>query len=157
MEDAPIFEAAVERLRRFLSDQGWPPDLAWRFESDIVRGRRCEVVVRCRTEAEAILSAKAHYEAGRRHGVGIALEVACDLEGVACATVYWTSDAREAEYRMLPARGLKLSIVTPHRVGSTAGGWRWWLAKWKARAGNAATSPLAAQRAVAADGTSRRR
>ena len=137
MEDAPTFEAAVERLKRFLNDQGWPSTLVWRFETDIVRGRQCDLVVRRRSEAEAVLSARADYQDGRRQGVGIALKVACDLEGAACATVYWTTDVKEAGYRMMPARGLKLGIVTPHRRGLAVGILRWWLAKRNARVWNA--------------------
>jgi hypothetical protein len=95
MEEAPQFEVAVERLKHFLRDQGWPDALVWRAEMDIVCGRQCDVVVRRRREAEAVSSARARYEEGRRLGVGIALEVACDLEQVACATVYWTTDARK--------------------------------------------------------------
>jgi hypothetical protein len=153
MEDAPTFDAAVERLRRFLDDQGWPSTLVWRLQTDIVRGRHCDVVVRRRSEAAAVSSARAHYETGRRHGVGIALQVACDLEGVACATVYWTTDMTEAEYRMMPARGLKLGIVTPHRRGRAVGRLKWWLAKRKARA----SSPDAAQPDVAVGRGSRLR
>jgi len=156
MEEAPQFEVAVERLKRFLSDQGWPDTLVWRAETDIVRGRHCDVVVRRRREAEAVSSARARYEEGRRLGVGIALEVACDLEQVACATVYWTTDAKEAEYRMMPERGLKLSIATPHRRAISVGRFRWWLARRKARAWDAAVQVVAARPAVATDGASRR-
>jgi hypothetical protein len=133
VEEAPTFDIAVERLKRFLSDQGWPSALVWRFETDIVRGRHCDVVVRRRRETGALSSARARYERGRRLGVGIALEVACDLEEAACATVYWTTDAREAECRMMPERGLKLSIVTPHRRGTSVGRLRWWLVRRQAR------------------------
>jgi hypothetical protein len=120
MEQTPTFEVAVERLKRFLGDQGWASTLVWRRETDIVRGPRCEVVVRRRSEAKAVSSAGAHYEAGRLHGVGIAL-------------------------------------ATPHRLGRPVGGVRWWFAKRKASSSDAATTRVAAQPAVAADGASRRR
>ena len=127
------FDEAVQRLTRFLGDQGWPMDLAWRFETDIVPDSPGEVVVRRRSKVDSLLASRAHYEAGRRLGVGVALEVACDLEGVACATVYWTTDVKEAEYRMMPEHGLKLSVASPHRRGRSVGIVRWWLARRKAR------------------------
>lgn len=139
MEETPTFDEAVQRLSRFLADQGWPTDLAWRFETDIVRGPRCGVLVRRRSEAKAALALRAHYEAGRHSGVGIALEVACDLGGVACATVYWTTDLLEAQYRRMPERGLKLGVVSQHRRGHSVGMLRWWWAKRKARIWNAET------------------
>jgi hypothetical protein len=151
MEQTPNFDEAVQRLKRFLADQGWPTDLAWRFERDIVPGSRCGVVVRRRSEARAALAVRAHYETGCRSGVGIAMEVACDLEGVACTTVYWTTNATEAAYRMMPERGLKLSVATPHRHGHSVGILRWWWAKRKARSWTALVSSVAAQQGIAPD------
>jgi hypothetical protein len=58
MEETPTFDSAVERLQRFLSEQGWPTDVVWRFEKDIVRLPQAEIVVRRRSTSQAVQAAK---------------------------------------------------------------------------------------------------
>src|SRR6185312_10256091 len=106
-------------------------------------------------------SARAHYEAGRQHGVGVALDVSCEVDGAACATVYWTTDSTEMEYRMIPDRGLKLGVATTRRPGLSVGVLRWWLTTRRARMREAAlrgaSSGRAAQPGVEPDGRLRGR
>jgi len=134
MEETPPFDSAVQQLQHFLAEQGWPTRLVWRTEPDIVHLPGRDVVVRRRDEREAASAARVHYNEGFRQGVGIALQVPCEVEGAACTTVYWTTDVVEAEYRMLPDDGLKLSVATDHPTGRYVGPLGWWLAsqrrKW---------------------------
>ena len=134
MEETPPFDSAIERLQRFLSEQGWPTRIVWRLESDVVRVPHADIVVRRRTSPDATRIARAHYEAGRSQGVGVALEVSCEVDGAACTSIFWTADPTEAEYRMMPERGLKLSVATPHRPGRSVSVLRWWLSTRRARA-----------------------
>jgi hypothetical protein len=116
MEETPSFDSALERLRAFLTDRGWPTNLVWRKNIDVARLRGGEIVVRRRSESAATRAANARYELGVRRGVGISLEVLCDLDGAACAIVRWTSEGTENEYYgIAPDRGLKLGIVTGTR------------------------------------------
>jgi len=108
MEETPPFEVAVRRLQQFLAKQGWPTDLLWRTEADIVHPPDGDIVVRRRGEREAAAVARIRHDEGFRRGVGIALEVPCEVGGAACTTVYLTTDAVEAGYRMLADHGLKL-------------------------------------------------
>ena len=132
-EETPEFEQAVDRLRRFLADQGWPTTIAWRTETDIVRLPSGDVVVHRRSPSASASRAREHYEEGRRRGVGVALDVSCELGDSACASIFWTTDAREAECRLMPARGLKLVIATPRRRAVSAGLLTWWFAARRAR------------------------
>jgi len=149
MEETPSFDAATERLQRFLSEQGWPIRLIWRIEDDIVLLPGSEFVVRRRVEPRAALAARAHYEVGIRQGVGIALEVPCEVDGAACTTVYWTTDGMEAQYRTLPEHGLKLSVATAHPAGRSVGTARWWLAARKGKRWGQPIQKL--QQAIAAE------
>jgi hypothetical protein len=160
MEEPPPFDVAVQRLQQFLSEQGWPTGLVWRKGADVVHPPDGDVVVRRRRERAAAAVARKHYDEGFRHGVGIALEVPCEVDGAACATVYWTTDAVEAGYRLLPDHGLKLWVATEHPAGRSVGTLGWWFAlrgrkRWDAALRSA--SSRAAQRAVAADGAAPRR
>jgi len=138
MEETPTFDSAVEGLQRLLAGQGWPTHIVWRVEGDVVRDPSGEIVVRRRPRDDIAQSARAHYEAGRQQGVGVALDVLCEVDGAACATVYWTTDSTDAQYRMMPDRGLKLCVATPRRRGRAVGVLKWWLTTRRARTWNAA-------------------
>jgi hypothetical protein len=160
MEETPPFDSAVQRLQRFLAEQGWPTRLVWRTDGDIVHVPSGDVVVRRRVEGEAASAARKHYDEGLRQGGGIALEVPCEVDGAACTTVYWTTDVVEAGYRMLPDHGLKLSVATQHPTGSGVGILGWWLASQRRKRWDAAVrsaSRRATQQTVAADEASPRR
>jgi hypothetical protein len=155
MEETPPFDSAVQQLQQFLAQQGWPTRLVWRTEADVVHLPDRDVVVRRRVEREAASAARVHYDEGFRRGVGIALQVRCEVDGAACTTVYWTTDVVEAEYRMSPDHGLKLSVATKHPTGSCVGPLAWWLASERRKRWDAAfrsASGRAAQPGVAPDG-----
>ena len=161
MEETPEFDAAVRRLQRFLTDNGWPSTISWRRTEDVVRLPDGDVVVRRRPSFAAEEFARTYYEDGRQRGLGVALEVPCEVEGAACTTIYWTTDTTEAEYRLMPDHGLKMVIATPHLRARAVGALRWWLAARRANVREAiphATVPGdAAEPRVAADGAAPRR
>lgn len=161
MEEPLSFDAAIERMQRFLAEQGWPTRLIWRTERDIVCLSGSELVVRRRVEPKAALAARVHYEVGLRQGLGISLQALCEVDGAACVTVYWSNDEMEAQYRMQPEHGLKLSIATTHPQGRSVGTVIWWLAARRREGWYAALARAAprrtAQQAVVVDGASGRR
>jgi hypothetical protein len=128
MEDAPPFDEAVSQLRAFLEGQGWPTEVVWRSRDDIARATNGDIYVRRRAKGRALELARKHYERGRRQGVGVALEVRCQIEGAACASVFWTADPVVAESFMMPDRGLKLSVATTRRGARVVGALMFWLA-----------------------------
>lgn len=132
MDETPAFDDAVDQLKRFLARQSWPGLILWASHDDVAFLPGARTVVRRRPLLAARESARAHYEAGRQQGLGVALDVFCALRGAACATVYWSTDAVEAMSRMMPARGLKLSVTLSRRPATSAGPVLWWLAKRRA-------------------------
>ena len=127
MEPAPPFETAVNQLKGFLRSQGWTSDILWRRPEDVLRLRDGRILVRRRTVRSAAAWARRYFESGRRQQLGIAIEATCEVEGTACATVLWTADPVEATYRLIPERGLKLSVATPARQGSSVTALTWWI------------------------------
>src|SRR5262245_60003671 len=160
MEETPPFDVAVQRLQQFLSEQGWPTERVWRTEADVVHPPDGDIVVRRRRGREAAAVSRMHYDEGFQRGVGIALEVPCEVDGAACTTVYWTTDTVDAGYRMLPDCGLKLSVATAHPVGRSVGTLVWWLVSLSRKRWDTAVrgaSRRAAQQADAANVASPRR
>jgi len=100
---------------------------------DAVRLPDGDIVVRRRPSFAAGEFARTYYEDGRQRDLGIALEVPCAVDGAACATIYWTTDATEAEYRLMPTHGLKLGVASPQRRARTVGSVKWWLAARQVR------------------------
>jgi len=160
MDEAPEFERAVERLRRFLGEQSWPTRIIWRDESELVRTPSGRILVRRRPAREAADSARAQYEAWRGREVGVALVVHCEVDGAACTTIEGTTDRLDAERRLLPETGLKLSVVVHRPPSRTVGALRWWLATRMARTRLELLPPVGSARAagdpVEPDGSSGR-
>ena len=132
MEETPGFDEAIERLKRFLSEQGWPTAIVWRTDRDVARLLGAKIVVRRRSTSDRARRAREYYEEGRGNRVGVAIDVVCELDGAACATIEWTTDSRTAELHMIPDTGLKLCVATPRRQGTSVGPFRWWLAARRA-------------------------
>lgn len=118
---APSFEEALEHLEHFLKSQGHRGELQWVFREDVVVSRRGWIAVRTPVPAGNAEVARQHYEAARRRGLGVKLEVLCRLgwfrSSLACF-VWAPRDELDAEYALMP-RGLKLSIARPLRRGKT--------------------------------------
>jgi hypothetical protein len=105
----PDFDAAVERLRGFLSDLGHPPgEPVWVFREDVsTRRRRVRVKVPLSADNEGI--ARDRYEQGRRLGIGVCLDVFCRLGPAFCCTCWFVQDPEESARRL--CSGLKLSVA----------------------------------------------
>jgi hypothetical protein len=134
MEETPTFEAACARLTRFLADHGWPAKITWTAATDILLLPGGKALVRRRSSSSAAESARAYYEEGRAQGVGVALNVSCQLDDAACASIFWTADDTEAESCFMPEQGLKLTIATPRREARSGGLLRWRFAALSASA-----------------------
>jgi len=157
MEETLVLDSAADRLQRILAEQGQPYKIVWKVEDVVVCDSGSGVVGRQGPMPEAAGSACEQYETGREHGVGVALEELCEVQGPGCGATDWTPDAAELEYRLVPEHGVKFSIVRPRWQGFLGGQLRWWQAKWRARTrayfamSSLAVPGRAAQQAVAAD------
>jgi hypothetical protein len=54
------------------------------------------------------------------------LSAECEIDGAVYATVFWTADEQEAERRMMPTQGLKMSAALPRTCGKSVSRLEWW-------------------------------
>lgn len=109
MTDLPSFEAAVDKLKGFLLQQGYPSEIAWTFLEDyawldqMLYVNRDEFADNAR-HTEMLYSTHAM----RRHGVE--LSVVAILDEISLCSIWIPASEDEAESRLLS--GLKLRIPT---------------------------------------------
>jgi hypothetical protein len=131
METTPPYEEAVTAFKKFLEKEGWSQTIVWRRPDDVVHRVEQNMVVRRRSSEKAAEWARRYYESGYSRGLGICLSAECEIDGAVYATIFWTADDQEAESRMMPAQGLKLSGRLPRTCGKSVSWLEWWF--WKKR------------------------
>ena len=68
-----------------------------RQPDDVVRRVGKEMVIRRRSAREANAWARRYCQTGHAQRLGIALDTEGEIDGVVCATMFWTTDGQEAE------------------------------------------------------------
>jgi hypothetical protein len=126
MEPTPPYEEAIAAFKKFLEKEGWSETIVWRRSDDVVHRVDQNMVVRRRSAEQAAEWARRYYESGCARGLGICLSAECEIDGAVCATIFWTDDDQEAESRMMPAQGLKLSAALPRTCGTSVSWLEWW-------------------------------
>jgi hypothetical protein len=129
MEPTPPFEEAIDAFKKFLAREGWSQLIVWRRPDDVVRRIGKDAVVRRRSPRDAHGWARHYYDAGLGQGLGVSLHAECEIDGGVCATIFWTADDQEAEHRMMPTQGLKMSTALHRTRGRSVTWLGWWLAK----------------------------
>jgi hypothetical protein len=115
----PEFAGAVQRFRDFLRAEGWPTDLLWVREADIVRLPESGVAVFLQGDDDGAARAERVFASARAAGLGVALDAVCTLGEATCAVVAWPLDPEEAVRAHYPADGgLKLSVATTRLEGT---------------------------------------
>ena len=131
MDATPPYEQAIATFEKFLEEQGWSQSIIWRRPDDVVFRIDGAKVVRYQSLRKATDWARRYYDLGCNQGLAIALHAECEIDGASCATIFWTADDREAEYRMMPTQGLKMSVAAPRTKGKSVSWLEWWF--WKKR------------------------
>ena len=104
------FETAVTNFRTFLLQQDYPANLLWLTPDDIVFwGLRYFFWKGDPSERSS--RAKSEYDSAMAHNIGIALQARCKTERWAICSVYVPKDEVDAEYRMIPKAGVKLTAT----------------------------------------------
>jgi hypothetical protein len=115
----PDFGAAVLRFRDFLRAEGWPTDLLWVREADLVRLPDPGLAIFLQGDDDGAARAERVFEAARAAGLGVAMEAVCTLGAATCAVIAWPRDPEEAARALYPADGgLKLGAATPRLEGT---------------------------------------
>lgn len=131
MDPTPPYEQAIAAFKEFLEKQGWSQNIIWRRPDDVVFRIGRSKVVRHRPPREATEWGLRYYDLGYNRGLGISLHAECEIGGAAYATIFWTTDDREAESRMMPTHGLKMSAAVPRTTGKSVSWPEWWFWRMK--------------------------
>lgn len=104
---------ASQRFSRFLRENGYPEQVAWVEQTDLVwdRHQLC-ACVRKRPTQIAWDRACQRYAEGIRNGLGVELHAFSEVAGTAIAAVIVPKDEDAAQRRLMPRSGLKLSAAT---------------------------------------------
>lgn len=128
----PDFDTAAEQLRHFITETGHSPgEFLWVSSNDVIAlGRRLLVRVPLSDENEC--STREAYERGRDVGLGVCLDILCQLQGGYCCKVWFVQNEEESAYRN--CSGLKLSIPCDLVEGEPIGAVTVWsTSKWMAK------------------------
>lgn len=106
------FDDACAHFQAFLREQGVPSQLLWICREDLT-GRRRRLVVHPAPPAINREIYRGLFEAGRKRGFGISLEVACFVGDDAGCYLFVPSDEVEADQSMLSS-GLRFSYATDY-------------------------------------------
>jgi len=124
------FEAAENRYRRFLSENGYAPKIIWVRSQNVVFPGRRYVYVKFPIPTENLAQARETYESGMAQKRGVLFSSLCELEEATCCFVWFPKDRDEAARYLMPADGsLKMSALidlarVPGRVIRNSLAWR---------------------------------
>jgi len=123
------FYSAGADFVAFAVAQGYPPVLLWTTLHEVLVWRR-RFYVRWGDSPAHERKAKEAFEAGIEKGLGVELEAKCKTDHVTICRVLVPADEIDAQYRMIPKAGVKMSVPvhSPSAVlvRSTV---VWWLLK----------------------------
>jgi len=106
-DDVPSFAEAVFRMEAFLRDCKRPTRIEWVFFEDIT-GYKCNLWVRLPVPPTNADLARAMYETGAQHGLGVLVCALCSSDDTSYCYVWFPATESEADDAMIV--GLKLSI-----------------------------------------------
>jgi hypothetical protein len=129
------FDTAVTRFRAFLVPQNYPPNLLWLKPDDIMfwclryffwKGDSSERASHARIE----------YDKAVVRNLGIEFQAQCKTARWTICRVYVPKDDVDAEYRMIPKAGAKLSAANdPKPATEIDSPIQWRIPKWLVRKG----------------------
>ena len=107
IEMPPALQDAVPRLKKFLQEHGWPEEVAFVGEEELIWAGDY-FWVRLRKAAHE--NARESYDNARRRGLGVALNAVCTDSVSTYAHIYIPQDDRDRQEHMLAVNCLKLSV-----------------------------------------------
>jgi hypothetical protein len=133
----PDFHTAADEFARFAVDQGYPPNLLWVTPEDVVLERWNGTWTNFVWKGEPNKrqgQARIAYQSAMARNLGIAFEAKCRTDRWTICRVYVPIDDTDAQYRMIPKKGLKQNaVVEPLRAVLVESKARWRMLKWLSR------------------------
>ena len=125
----PTFDEAIDQFRAFARNQGAADTLVFVHSEDVVL-RGSEVFVRPPPQTRARSLAQEEYVGASNRGLGVKVHGLWRLGSATCVCIAAPSTSREQEELPYP-NGLKLSLSSPLRPATLAGGFQWAVLKFR--------------------------
>ena len=123
------FDDWTARFIRFIEEQNLPASQIWVDVGDIVVLGKT-LCVRKVPSNDRLQSARERFDVAMSRGVGVSLEAICVADDSTCCFVYVPHSESEAEYRMVPDKGAKMSApANPLKTKLVNNRFSWWLIK----------------------------
>jgi hypothetical protein len=105
----PDFDSTVEDFIRFATANGYPSALLWTSTDSILlwQGRFFVLV----DPEESKSRAKANFDAAMARNIGISVEGKWKTQNITICRVYVPKDDIDAQYRLIPEKGVKLTVM----------------------------------------------
>src|SRR5205809_337004 len=131
------FEDSAANFARFAVKQDYPPNLLWVKPADVVHAfwnKRWTYFIWKGDPTERQDRAKVEYDTAIAQNVGIAFEGRCKTERWTVCRLYVPYDDEDAQHRMIPQTGVKLTVtVEPLPTVLVESKIRWSILKWITR------------------------
>jgi hypothetical protein len=112
----PIFDVAESDFQRFAVNCGSPAKLLWTTPDELVFWRRRYWVLAGNEDGRRDRARKT-FECGVARNVSIMIEGKCKTDLLTICRVYVAEDQTDAEYRVMPKTGVKMSVA-PRQVST---------------------------------------
>jgi hypothetical protein len=123
------FDDVVADFTRSAVGQGYPSTLIWSSPEFLMFWRRRFFVFK-RDPEESRLRAKTIYDTAVARRVGVEIEGKCKTPTASICRVYMATDDLDAQYRMIPETGVKMTVaVDPLPVVLVRSRILWWILK----------------------------
>jgi len=123
------FSGATAEFKRFAVGQGYPPAVLWSSPASVLFWRR-RVFVLVRDQEQRDLEAHVEFDAAVARNMGFVINGLCKTPAATVCCIDKAKDETDAEYKMIPASGVKMSVaVNPPPVVLVRNGVLWWMLK----------------------------
>ena len=133
MNEPRNFDEAVANFRAFLERNGYPPDVIWVTEKNVLVAPSRLIYVRSPIPRESAAAARCTFETGIS-GLGVWLNTICASQHTSYCNAWTPNDADQAARAMIRARAVKMSASTSHSEAiAVQSGGKWLLLRFKLR------------------------
>lgn len=108
MNEPQNFDEALTNFRGFLQQNGYPSEVLWVTERDVLVTRAWLIYVKVPLPAKNVAEARQVFEIGIREG-GVWFNTICASRDATYCNAWTPSDRSQAERAMMRAKALKLS------------------------------------------------
>jgi hypothetical protein len=105
------FEESCSRYRDFIAENGYPRDLVWITQKDVLLSGKRFLYVRLPIPESNREHARALFDAAMKEQSGVSFRKVCETEHATLCSVWVPADGSERQYAMCSQKDLKMSAA----------------------------------------------